>query len=122
MKRLLLIILLIALVRAPVIAAPAIDNRPLVSTKYLSQQDFADQGLCFWAEDATNPRRMSQVFFIKGGDETSPTRRTFFYVGVVDQTVVGGKLPIYCTSVTGEKDANLILDGFLAGYTAAHSR
>ena len=69
MKRFLLIALLIA----PLCASVAGDNRPLISPKYLSQEDFMSHGIRFWAEDGTAPPPTNiPVHYMKGGDEDFP--------------------------------------------------
>jgi hypothetical protein len=113
----LVLFLLIAPLRDIAIGAPKSDDRPLISAKYLSQQDFKDQGLWFWAEEGTAlPPTNIPVVYIDGGDETSPTRRTLFLVGKWGQN-----LPIYCMSATSDRDVTLMLGAFLRGYVAAHS-
>jgi hypothetical protein len=122
MKRFLLIILLIVTVRAPVKAEPPADtSRPLIPLRYLSQEEFGNHGLRFWeaddAHDAAPKPTNIAVNYLKGGDDTSPTRRTMIYVGAIGQS-----LPIYCVSGTSERDVVLILQAFLEGYIAAQNR
>ena len=117
MKRFLLIFSLITHLCVRVIADPVADSRPLVNFQPQEfEQEFRNYGLWFWSEDPAE-RTSSSVEFIKGGDETSPTRRTLFCAGRVT-----AKVAIYCVSVTSARDADLLLLGFLKGYIAAQYR
>jgi hypothetical protein len=80
-------------------------------------QEFTSHGL--WLSEAGStapPPTNIVVHYIKGGDETSPTRRTLICVGII-----GESLPIYCVSGTSEREITLMLEAFLEGYIAAQS-
>jgi hypothetical protein len=113
MKALLPVIFLSALSSSPLVAAP-VDSRPFITLHSVSDEEFRSHGLWLLARDMTHPPTNIVVHYMKGGDESSLTRRTLFLVGLVGQ-----EWPVYCVSSTSERDVTLILEAFLEGYTAA---
>jgi hypothetical protein len=111
MRVTLIFILLSAL---PTIAGPAVDHRPWINPSTLDEREFEFHGLHIWIQQPSSPPPTNiDVYYIHGGDETSPTQRTVVLVAPLNET-----LPIFCVNATSEREVHFILTGFLAGYLA----